>query len=95
MVCSGFKVFQRNLLSSPFFCPLRISQHVTSTDPLADPEINLNMFDYAIELDTMVEAFKWARKLKEHEPLRSIIVKEANPGIAVTSDEEIRGQMFC
>lgn len=53
------------------------------------------MFDYAIELDTMVEAFKWARKLKEHEPLRSIIVKEANPGIAVTSDEEIRGQMFC
>lgn len=55
----------------------------------------MNFFDYDIELDVLVEAFKWARQLKDHEPLKSIIVKEVNPGNdKMITDKEIRGGSY-
>ncbi|GJJ09050.1 hypothetical protein Clacol_003272 [Clathrus columnatus] len=70
----------------------RGSAHISSADPLKSPDLDGNALAYKFELDTLSEAFKFARQLKDYEPLKSIIAKEISPGGKVVTDEEIYGE---
>lgn len=64
---------------------------VTSDDPAAPPSIDYGYFTDAEGHDesVLVAAVRTARKVAEHEPLRSWISREVFPGPEVQSDEEI------
>ncbi|GJJ15214.1 hypothetical protein Clacol_009490 [Clathrus columnatus] len=58
------------------------------------PQLDANALEYPLELDILTEEFKFARKLRDYEPLKSIIAKEIAPGDNVMTDEQIRGEDF-
>jgi choline dehydrogenase-like flavoprotein len=65
--------------------------HLSSSDPLAAPSINPNVFDNDVDLDLLVGGIKLARTIVSTEPLGSSVVKkEVSPGTTVHTDEEIK-----
>ncbi|PFH47421.1 GMC oxidoreductase [Amanita thiersii Skay4041] len=64
--------------------------HIDSANPLKPPSINLNVFDNDVDLNMMVEAIRFGRKVAQQAPFASIIRKEVLPGPEVTSDVEIK-----
>ncbi|GJJ09059.1 hypothetical protein Clacol_003281 [Clathrus columnatus] len=69
------------------------SAHISSMDPLKSPNLDGNVLEYQIELDALTEVFKFARQLKDCEPLKSIIIKEVAPGEKILTDEQIHGRV--
>ncbi|KIJ34490.1 GMC oxidoreductase [Sphaerobolus stellatus SS14] len=74
------------VLSNPFS---RGTAHITSKDPTTYPALDANYFDHQIDLDIMVEAFKFGRDLANHEPFKKIMAREANPGLNVETEAYI------
>jgi len=68
----------------------RGSVHVSSSDPLAVPNIDPNVLDNDVDLDLLVGGIKLARTLMSTDPLQSAVVVERSPGVAVQTDEEIK-----
>ncbi|HWK64434.1 MAG TPA: GMC family oxidoreductase N-terminal domain-containing protein [Rhizobiaceae bacterium] len=62
---------------------------VTSPDPAARPEIRANYLATERDRLTMVEGFRWARRIASAPALAEIVAEEYRPGAAVESDEEI------
>jgi choline dehydrogenase len=61
---------------------------IQSTDPLVPPKMFANYLATQHDRDTSIAAVKYARKLSQTEPLRSLIVREVKP-INPKTDEEI------
>ncbi|KIJ50029.1 GMC oxidoreductase, partial [Sphaerobolus stellatus SS14] len=74
------------VLSNPFS---RGTAHITSKDPTTYPALDANYFDHQIDLDIMVEAFKFGRDLANHEPFKKVVAREANPGPNVETEVDI------
>lgn len=74
------------ILARPFS---RGTIHIASADPKASPAIDPRYFDEEIDLDLLVDAVKFARKLTQTEPLSNIIEREELPGPDVQTDEQI------
>ncbi|GJJ15207.1 hypothetical protein Clacol_009483 [Clathrus columnatus] len=67
------------------------AQFLDHPNPLDPPKLDANALEYPFELDLLTEEFKFARKLRDCEPLKGIIAKEIAPGDKVVTDEQIRG----
>ncbi|KAH7120325.1 hypothetical protein B0J13DRAFT_485998, partial [Dactylonectria estremocensis] len=69
----------------------RGSIHIDSTDPAAKPLIDPNYFGNDHDLEAVVQAVKYARKIATTEPMKSIWENEYEPGLdAVQTDEQRR-----
>ncbi|KAK7050312.1 GMC oxidoreductase [Favolaschia claudopus] len=66
------------------------SIHITSSDPLAAPAIDYRLLDNEVDLDILVHAIKFARKLGTTTSLSSVFTQEIVPGPSVQTDEEIK-----
>ncbi|EKM53786.1 uncharacterized protein PHACADRAFT_125734 [Phanerochaete carnosa HHB-10118-sp] len=75
-----------SLVSRPF---TRGTIHVQSADPKAWPAIDPHYFEEDIDMDIMVDAMKFIRKVTRTEPFKSLVVEEQLPGPNVNTDEEI------
>lgn len=62
---------------------------ITSKDPLAKPKITANIYSTNHDVEEMLEAVKFLRKIAAQEPLKSLIVEELRPGPEVVTDEQI------
>ena len=52
---------------------------------------SVNLFH--LDLNLLVQQFKYIRTLLETEPWKSVVVTEVNPGPACKSDEQIKGTL--
>ncbi|KAJ6455580.1 alcohol oxidase [Mycena vitilis] len=66
------------------------SVHIASSDPLAAPAIDHRVLDNEIDLDILVRAVKFARKLCATPSLSAVVAREIIPGPAVQTDDEIK-----
>ncbi|KAG5220526.1 alcohol oxidase [Salix suchowensis] len=66
------------------------SVHISSTDPLAPPAIDLNVLSNDVDLDIMVDAVKYARKVVSTDALKDVVRAEVSPGASVNTDEGIK-----
>jgi choline dehydrogenase len=60
-----------------------------SPDPLAHPRITANAYSTDHDVQEMLEAVKFLRKIAAQKPLADLIVEELRPGPSVTTDEQI------
>ncbi|WP_019998158.1 GMC family oxidoreductase [Aureimonas ureilytica] len=60
-----------------------------SNDPLADPVVDLGIFNHPDDLKTTMAGFRFARKVLDTAPMRDLIEREIFPGPEVTSDEDL------
>ncbi|EKM53803.1 uncharacterized protein PHACADRAFT_211447 [Phanerochaete carnosa HHB-10118-sp] len=74
------------IVSRPF---TRGTIHVQSADPKAWPAIDPHYYEEDIDLDIMVDATKFVRKVTQTEPFKSLVVEEQLPGPSVNTDEEM------
>ncbi|EKM59943.1 uncharacterized protein PHACADRAFT_206161 [Phanerochaete carnosa HHB-10118-sp] len=65
--------------------------HITSSDPMVEPEIDPQYFEYGSDLDVIVEIAKFVRNIVQHAPLKDMIEKEVMPGPAVQDGEQFKG----
>lgn len=65
---------------------------IQSTDPLTPPKMFANYLSTKNDQDTSIAAIKFARKLSQTEPLRSMIVREVKPNNVETDEEVLE---FC
>ncbi|KAG8733316.1 hypothetical protein FRC11_007199, partial [Ceratobasidium sp. 423] len=63
--------------------------HISSADPLIKGTFDPKYFSKSIDLETLVEAVKFALKISKTEPIASSIVARQDPAPEVTSDEDI------
>ncbi|KAF2226423.1 hypothetical protein BDZ85DRAFT_278377 [Elsinoe ampelina] len=71
--------------------PLSVgSIHISSLAPSATPLINPNYLSYEYEVEALVAAIKYARRIANTFPLRQSWESEYEPGPAVQTDEQIR-----
>lgn len=68
----------------------RGSVHITSKDPLALPKLDPRMNEQDLDLDILVEALKYGRKLLQTDAMKAAVTAEVIPGPTVTTDEELR-----
>ncbi|KAM5343757.1 hypothetical protein ACJ41O_012294 [Fusarium nematophilum] len=68
----------------------RGSVHINPDAPTGKPVIDLKYFDNEYDLRAIIEGAKFARKVAETEPLRSVWEVETEPGPEVTTDEQFR-----
>ncbi|KAF8551713.1 alcohol oxidase [Imleria badia] len=66
----------------------RGSVHISSSDPLAPPNINPNFLNNLYDTKILTKATQFARKLSETEPLKSIIVAPSTPGPEVQTEAQ-------
>ena len=66
----------------------RGSVHIQSADPLQPPAIDPAYFRNPIDLDVVVQAVKFARKVATTPPLGDSLVKMVQPGPEVQTDEQ-------
>ena len=66
------------------------SVHIASSDPLAQPTIDHRVLDNEVDLDILVQAIKFSRRLADTDSLNTVITKEVLPGAAVQTDEDIK-----
>ncbi|KAH9843598.1 GMC oxidoreductase [Rhodofomes roseus] len=64
--------------------------HIQSADPQIAPLIDPCVFECAIDLNILVEAFKFTRKVIQTAPFCDLVSKEIRPGPEVQSDNEIK-----
>lgn len=62
---------------------------LASADPFTAPRIVANAFSTNHDVDEMLLAVKYLRRIAEQEPIRSLIAEELRPGPAVQSDEDL------
>ncbi|EKM59947.1 uncharacterized protein PHACADRAFT_206164 [Phanerochaete carnosa HHB-10118-sp] len=62
--------------------------HITSSDPMVDPEFDPRYFEHGTDLDVLMETAKFARNLVQHAPLKDMVAREITPGPAVQTDEQ-------
>jgi choline dehydrogenase len=67
----------------------RGSVMVTTNDPLKQPRIINNAYGTDHDVEEMLKAVKFIRRIAEQDPLRSQIAEELRPGPQVTSDKEL------
>jgi choline dehydrogenase len=67
----------------------RGSVTLASSDPLADPIIDTQIFGHPDDLRTTMAGFRFARTVLAASPMRDLIDKEIFPGADVVSDEAI------
>jgi choline dehydrogenase len=65
---------------------------IQSSDPLVPPKMFANYLATENDRSTSIEAVKYARKLSQTEPLRSLIVREVKPNNPKTDEEILE---FC
>ena len=65
---------------------------IQSIDPLVPPKMFANYLSTAHDRETSIAAVKYARKLSQTEPLRSLIVREVKPNNPKTDEEILE---FC
>lgn len=68
----------------------RGSVHIGSSDLSTEPIIDLHMVDNAIDMELMVQAIKYARKVVRTDPLGKMLGDEVIPGSEIETDEEIK-----
>ncbi|KAJ4471194.1 alcohol oxidase [Lentinula lateritia] len=64
--------------------------HIGSTDPYASPEIDPKLLMDGIDIDLMVEAIKYTRKVTDTGPFKKVIREEIHPGTNVQNDADLR-----
>ncbi|KAF8874413.1 alcohol oxidase [Infundibulicybe gibba] len=64
--------------------------HIGSNDPLANPTIDPQLLSHPLDLELLVDAIKYARKIVSTDVLRPIVRDEVAPGPDIQSDEKIR-----
>jgi len=64
--------------------------HAKNTDIKDQPEIDANWFDWDIDLEALVQQFKYIRSLRDVEPFKSGIHCEVVPGPECQTDEQLR-----
>jgi choline dehydrogenase len=62
---------------------------ITSPDPFTHPKISFNAFSTNSDVEEMLAAVKFLRKIAAQEPLKSLMAEELRPGPDVTSDEAL------
>ena len=67
----------------------RGSLRIRSADPAAPPEIRINYLSTEVDRTTNVEGLKILRKILQAPALRPYVVDEVDPGVKVTTDEEL------
>ncbi|KAH9947105.1 GMC oxidoreductase [Amylocystis lapponica] len=67
--------------------------HISSADPKAQPAINPHYLEEDIDMELLLDAFKFARKVCATEPFKSLVVSEYEPGEHVVSDEDLRAHI--
>ncbi|GJJ09048.1 hypothetical protein Clacol_003270 [Clathrus columnatus] len=72
---------------------MTVAEFLDYSNPLESPQFDANALEFPFELDILTEEFKFARKLRDCEPLKSIIAKEIAPGDKVVTDEQIHGEI--
>jgi choline dehydrogenase len=60
-----------------------------SNDPTMAPRITANALSTDHDVQEMLEAVKFVRKIAAHKPMADLIVEELRPGPAIQSDEEL------
>ena len=63
---------------------------ITSADPTVPPKIHAAYLEDDADVEAMVEGLGWMRRIFEHEPLRSILLKEDIPGPDVRTQDQLR-----
>jgi choline dehydrogenase len=71
----------------------RGSLRIRSADPAAPPEIRINYLSTEVDRTANVEGLKILRKILQAPALSSYVVEEVDPGIKVSTDEELLN--FC
>ncbi|KAF9468262.1 alcohol oxidase [Collybia nuda] len=66
----------------------RGSVHIQSSDPLVPPAIDPAYFTHPIDMQVMVSAMKFARKIASTQPFSSTVVGLVEPGPEVQTDEQ-------
>lgn len=62
---------------------------ICSADPLVPPRIVANAFSTVHDVEEMLDAVKFLRRIAAQEPIRAITEEEMLPGAACQSDEEL------
>lgn len=62
---------------------------IRSADPKEHPVITPNAFGTQHDIDEMLAAVKFIRKIAAQEPLKSLIIEELRPGPAIQSDADL------
>ncbi|KAJ6524835.1 GMC oxidoreductase [Mycena capillaripes] len=68
----------------------RGSVHINSSDPLTPPTIDPSALDNEVDIDVLMQAIKFPRKVAATESMKKVVTKEILPGSAVQTDEEIK-----
>ncbi|KAJ6537710.1 hypothetical protein B0H19DRAFT_1382431 [Mycena capillaripes] len=64
--------------------------HIASADPLAAPAIDYRVLDNEIDIEVMVRAVKFARRLGTTPSLSAVFTREVLPGPGAQTDDEIK-----
>ncbi|KAF7367188.1 Choline dehydrogenase [Mycena sanguinolenta] len=75
------------LLFHPFN---RGSVHITSSDPLQNPAIELNALDNDVDLAVFVETYKFAQKFLTTGPLGALVEEVICPATELKTDDDIK-----
>jgi choline dehydrogenase len=62
---------------------------IKSTDPLQHPRISPNALSTAHDVEEMLDAVKFLRKIASLAPLKDLIAEELRPGPSITSDADL------
>ncbi|KAH9928891.1 uncharacterized protein B0H18DRAFT_1117710 [Fomitopsis serialis] len=64
--------------------------HIQSQDPKMIPLIDPHVFENSLDLDILVEAFKFTRQVVQTAPFCDVVSKEINPGLDASTDDQIK-----
>lgn len=67
----------------------RGSVHIRTADPNDDPSIDPRYLEAEVDQQTMIDAFRMARRISRQSALEPFVVRETRPGGDVESDEAI------
>ncbi|KAF8145110.1 GMC oxidoreductase [Mycena galopus ATCC 62051] len=68
----------------------RGSVHITSSDPLQNPAIELNALDNDVDLAMFVETYRFARKFLTTGPLGALVEEEICPATELKTDDDVK-----
>ncbi|KAF5723993.1 GMC oxidoreductase [Fusarium mundagurra] len=68
----------------------RGSVHINGQDVKGKPIIDLNYLNNEYDIQALIEGARFARKVAETEPLRSVWAAEFEPGLGKRTDEQLR-----
>ncbi|KAF7328134.1 GMC oxidoreductase [Mycena venus] len=64
--------------------------HIASSDPLTAPAIDYQVLDNEVDLEALVNAVKFARKLATTPNLSAVFTHDVIPGVGIQTDDEIK-----